>query len=338
MASLRDALSEVRRQVSLSDLLHLSPPGAVAAIYRYARAREAGELPEVADALAARDPELLRALAEIYIPFAERYHRWRVVGIEHVPATGGALLVGNHGGGTMSTDGYLTATAIYRHFGVERTVNPLVHDLMLTDPVMRRILPRLGVLRAGADDAARALAAGNLVLVYPAADREAVRPFRERNVVDLAGRTGFARLARQQKVPVVPVVASGVHEQLIVLTRGERLARLVGARRWMRTDSFPLVLALPWGLTSGYIPYMPLPTQITIAFGEPLDPPAGRGDAPLRRFTDELTLRMQAMLDELTADRVPLLGWRSPGRRRSRPSPRPDATGGRSGRPGPVRG
>ena len=38
----------------------------------------------------------------------------------------------------------------------------------------------------------------------------------------------------------------------------------------MRTKTFPIGLALPWGLTSALLPYFPLPAQTTVAFGPPI--------------------------------------------------------------------
>ena len=40
------------------------------------------------------------------------------------------------------------------------------------------------------------------------------------------------------------------------------------------------MLALPWGLTSGFVPYLPLPAQTTLAFGSPITwPELGPEDA-----------------------------------------------------------
>ena len=151
------------------------------------------------------------------------------------------------------------------------------------------------------------------MLVYPGGDREACRPFAQRNRVDLAGRTGFIRLAMEERVPIIPVICAGAHEQLIVLSRGARLAELLGTRRWLRTESLPWMFALPWGLTSAYLPYRPLPSQISIEFGAPFAIPPDadpRDEQALSELNARFCDRMQLMLNALTLGRVPIVGRR----------------------------
>src|SRR5438067_13440722 len=115
----------------------------------------------------------------------------------------------------------------------------------------------------------------------------------------------------RERVPIIPVVSAGAHEQFIVLSRGEGLARLLRTRDWLRTESFPLVLALPWGLTSAYLPYWPLPTQIAIEFGNPFAIPAGedpRDELAVSRHYVALHDRMQSTLDALVKGRFPVIG------------------------------
>jgi 1-acyl-sn-glycerol-3-phosphate acyltransferase len=295
----------------------LSPPRLVARFIRFALAHHAGRDHAISvDDLRARDPELVRLFTDFFCTLGARYFRVKIEGLAHVPAHGPALLVGNHNGGLLPTDGFIAASAIHDHFGVERAVYVLTHDFMFADPILRRYALKSGMLRAGNDSARHALDEGHLVLVYPGSDLETFRSFRERGKVVLAGRHGFVRLALRQRVPIIPVVSAGTQEQFIVLTRGDRLARLARAHRWARTDVFPVVLALPWGLTSGFVPYLPLPAQTTLTFGEPIAwPELGPADAERPDVVDrcyrQVELRMQALLDELMRGRRFLLGKRS---------------------------
>jgi hypothetical protein len=114
---------------------------------------------------------------------------------------------------------------------------------------------------------------------------------------------------------VVPVVSAGTHEQLIVLSDGRKIARRLRLKRLLRSEGFPIVLALPWGLTSGFFPYLPLPAQTTIQFGPPIGwPSLGPSDAEepqvVLRCYEEVRSTMQHMLDELTRDRLPWVGTR----------------------------
>jgi 1-acyl-sn-glycerol-3-phosphate acyltransferase len=307
-------LGQARRRIPRADRrVLLSPPRLVARFARYALARQLGQERAVAaDDAGARDPELVSFMLDFVRLMARAYFRLRVEGVEHVPASGPALLVGNHNGGLVPMDGLFTSLAVHDHLGASRAVYALVHDFLLADPLLRRYAGALGMLRADEASARHAFAHGDCVLVYPGSDRETFRTFRERGKVVLAGRKGFIRLALREGVPIVPVVSAGTHEQFVVLTRGDRLARLLGMHRWARTDVFPLVLAVPWGLTSGFVPYLPLPAQTTLAFAPALHWPelVGRQDDPeiVDRCYHEVERRMQETLDRLQAGRRVLLG------------------------------
>jgi 1-acyl-sn-glycerol-3-phosphate acyltransferase len=217
------------------------------------------------------------------------------------------LLVGNHCGGFVPSEGFLASLAIHDHFGPDRAVYALGHDFLFEDPTLRRTMGRLGILRAGHDSARHAFAAGQLVIVYPGSDMDTFRPFRDRAKIVLANRQGFLRLAQHEGVPIVPVVAAGTHEQLVVLARGDRLAHRLHAHAWARTEVLPIVLALPWGITSGYVPYLPLPAQTTLSFLPPMTWPDSIG---LDQRYRDVEYAMQDELDRQYDGRRWLLGRR----------------------------
>ncbi|MGZ3424051.1 MAG: lysophospholipid acyltransferase family protein [Polyangiales bacterium] len=278
-----------------------------------------------ADDLDARDPELVDITLALARTFGRYWFRAEVEGIENVPARGPALLVGNHNGGFLITDTYLTMAAIADRQGLSRAVRPLAHDFVFDDPTLRRYAQGFGAIRAGQGSAMRALERGDLVLVYPGGDVDTFRPFRERGHIELAGRVGFVRLALRARVPIVPVVSAGTHEQMVILSRGDRIAKLLHMHSWARTEVFPIALSLPWGLTSAFLPYLPLPAQTTVAFGEPiawpeLGPGAADDDAIVHRCALEVEAAMQALLDRISAGRRPWLG--RPRRARTAPPDR----------------
>ncbi|HUJ61181.1 MAG TPA: lysophospholipid acyltransferase family protein [Kofleriaceae bacterium] len=316
---LTDWLTRARRLIPADDRsILLSPPRLVARFLRFAEHRVTGVAGRsTADDVRARDPELVTLLVDLWRVLARYYFRARFEGVDHVPARGPVLLVGNHSGGLLPTEGFLTALAIHDRFGPERAVYALVHDFLFEDPTLRRYAARLGMLRAGRDSAHHALAAGTCVLVYPGSDLDTFRRFRDRYRVVLGGRTGFIELALRERVPIVPVVSAGNHEQFVVLARGDRIARWTHAHRWARTEVMPLVLALPWGLTSGFVPYLPLPAQTTLAFLPAIawpELPVSAADDPevVARCYREVERAMQAELDRLARGRRYLRGVTRP--------------------------
>ena len=265
----RDWFSRARRHVRPIDLVHLLDPFHVLfAVVGYAN--PAWRKTDWGQFLNERDPEFVDVLADAIRPIARHYFSLRVRGLENLPAEGPALIVGNHNGGVMMMDSFFTALAIRDHLGVERELNALGHDLLAADDTMRRILNQLGVIRANPDTAAESLRAGRLLLVYPASDKDSWRPWGERDKIYLEGRTGFVRLALREGVPIIPLVTAGTHEQMVVLARGRRNARALRLDRALRNEAFPIVWALPWGVTTGFFPYLPLPAQTTLSFGAPI--------------------------------------------------------------------
>jgi 1-acyl-sn-glycerol-3-phosphate acyltransferase len=232
------------------------------------------------------------------------YHRARVLGVEHLP-DGGCLLVGNHNGGFYTGDSYLLGAALYRDRGLAGTPWVMTHDLGVR--LLGRWLGPLGAVPADPAAAAGLLRRGEPVLVYPGADADGARSWRQRHRVTFDGRVGFARLAVELGVPIVPVAAAGAHGTAVVLWDGAPVARLLRTRRWLRLSRWPLLLSLPWGLTFlPSVPYLPLPARITIALGPPLHPErvgkaAADDDAYVKVVAQRVEAAVQALLDELVA-------------------------------------
>lgn len=263
--------------------------------------------------LEARDPAFVGKMVGAMRWLGERWFRWRVEGAHNLSAAGPALLVGNHNGGLFTWDALLIFVAIWDRFGPERALYSLGHDVLQFDPTLSRYGRRIGALRASHEEAERAFEAGHLVLVYPGSDFDSCRSFRDRSRIVFANRTGFIRLALRNRVPIIPVVSAGAQEQFIVLTRGDGIARALGLGKLLRAHVFPIALALPWGLTSGFFPHIPLPTQITLSFLPPirwddLPPEAEHDEAVVRRCYEEVERTMQVELDRLYEGRIPWIG------------------------------
>jgi 1-acyl-sn-glycerol-3-phosphate acyltransferase len=259
-----------------------------------------------------RDPGFVEDFLAWVRWVGERWFRYEVEGVQNVPATGPALLVGNHNGGVMVWDSALTFAAILDHHGPGRAVYGLGHDGFGWSEKLGRYAARFGALRASHEAAEAAFDRGHLVVVYPGSELDSCRPYRERARIVLGGRKGFVRLALRSGVPVIPVVSAGAQEQFVVLTRGEGIARRLRLDRRIRSNVFPICWSLPWGITSAYLPFIPLPAQISISFLRPLVWDGGPGAADDARIVDrcyrEVESVMQEELDRMYRGRLPLIG------------------------------
>jgi len=258
-----------------------------------------------ADTSVPRDPDFIRR----QLPAIARYTSYftpEVRGLDRLPAEGPALLVGNHSGLFYMPEVWTCGPAVLARRGVDAPAYLLAYDLLFALPGIGPFLRQLGAIPAGSGEAESALARGACVLVYPGGDREACRPWTQRNQVDFADRTGFVRLALRCGVPVVPVVSHGGHHAVMVLARGDRIAQAAGLRS-LRVNVFPLLAGFPFGINSVLTPPPPMPAHLTLEFLPALDwtgyGPAAAGDARVvAACYQDITGRLQAALDRLSAE------------------------------------
>jgi 1-acyl-sn-glycerol-3-phosphate acyltransferase len=262
-----------------------------------------------------RDAEFIERQIKLLGPLVDIYFRGEVRNLDNIPAEGPVLVVGNHSGGLLTPDTWVFEVKFFRHFGTDRLTYALAHNMVMGFPVIGTLLRRMGSLPAHPDSARAALRQGAAVLVYPGGDEDVFRPWSDRNRIHLARRTGFIRLALQERVPIVPVVSIGGHETVYIPGDGRALARRFGLDRF-RIKSLPIVVAPPWGVSPGdFLFHLPLPAKITVDVGEPIDFAERFGDLDPRdpeviwACYEYVERRMQQTLDALAAERrLPVIG------------------------------
>lgn len=261
-----------------------------------------------------RDPDYIRDHLPFTWMLSSLYLRAEVRGMDNIPADGPVLLVGNHSGGNMIVDTFVFTLAFETHFGVERPFYQLAHNLVLLLGQFMPWLPNLrkfGTVAAGHETAERALRSGAAVLVYPGGDYETHRPSWQSAQTDFGGRKGFIRLALNNDVPIVPVVAIGGQETALFLSRGETLARILKLDKMFRLKVLPISIALPWGLNVGdMLTHVPLPAKITIEVLPPINLREEFGPSPdIDTVYDDISVRMQTTLTRLQSERrLPVVG------------------------------
>jgi 1-acyl-sn-glycerol-3-phosphate acyltransferase len=147
--------------------------------------------------------------------------RLEFVGLEHIPADGGAVIAINH---TGYVDFLPAALAVYRR---GRRMRFMIKAEMQQVKAVNFLIDHTGTIpvdrRAGADayrHAVAALRSGEVVGVYPEATIS--RSFELKEF-----KSGAARMALDAQVPIVPLIVWGAHR---LWTKDHPRARLIGSR------------------------------------------------------------------------------------------------------------
>ncbi len=214
-----------------------------------------------------------------------RYFRPSYYGIEHIPAEGPALIVGNHG--LFGFDGFFIVTEIFRQTG--RLARGTGDDILFTDPITRRFMAKIGAIHGTPENAIRFLGAGHLVNVYPGGARDALKGPDELYKLQWHKSRGFIRVAMRAQVPIILHVGIGTDDTFKVLGKMRWTGRIMGNKK------YDVPLFIGWG------PF-PRPVKFTYYLSEPITLDGGPddvGDVDLVEANHRRVWEIgQGMLDE----------------------------------------
>jgi 1-acyl-sn-glycerol-3-phosphate acyltransferase/DNA-binding transcriptional ArsR family regulator len=224
------------------------------------------------------------------------YFRVGVEGIEHVPMDGAAVLVANHGGAALPYDGAMLSLAVMNEAPVPRRVRVVGTEIFNMLPGVSHLYRKVGAAYAARDDARELLSRGHLLGVFPEGERGFMKPVWEAYQVGRLGRGGFAELAEEASVPIIPVAIIGseeVHPAVMVSKKLARLVRMFFPEQ--RVEEIAIALNP-----------IPLPIRWHIRFLPPVEPsaPSHHLDALERLERAEDVRRMiQSALDDILSER-----------------------------------
>jgi 1-acyl-sn-glycerol-3-phosphate acyltransferase len=215
--------------------------------------------------LSGQDEATLQRQKYLWNVLVDYWFRMEIDGWENIPAPP-ALLVGIHSGAPFVWDAWTVGLQWWRRFGQDRPLHGTAHDALMAIPLFGRYFRSMGVLPAAPDAIATALAEGRDVALWPGGEEDSLRPWTERDRANLAGRTGFVKMAIRAGVPIVPIATVGGADAMPVLFRGDRLSKVLQLDRLLRLKVFPLAISLPWGIAPAALPQLPLPAKIRTRF------------------------------------------------------------------------
>lgn len=251
--------------------------------------------------MARRDLSFAGPLFPAFARLVRTWFRPHVEGLDDVPDDP-VLFVGNHSGGVPPYESMVLAAEFFDRHGLDRPLYWLAHSLLMRTPALGDFLLRCGVVPASRGAARAVLDHGGSLVVYPGGEVELHRPWTARDELRFLGRTGFLRTAAETGAPLVPVVTAGGQGTYLPISDGRRLARLLRLDRTLGIKVLPLAVSIPWGLTSGLLPHVPLPAQIRVRVLDPIDVASKFGD-DLDSAYDYVTGLMQTHLREMTVRR-----------------------------------
>jgi 1-acyl-sn-glycerol-3-phosphate acyltransferase len=180
----------------------------------------------------------------------ERYFRVDSRGHEHVPRSGAAILVANHGG-VLPLDAAMIYADVLRHTSPPRVVRPIGAVFLPRLPFIGTLFSRLGMVNGSRANVRRLLDDGSLLLVFPEGTTGTAKTIRQRYLLQ-AWRVGHAELAMRHRAPVIPVGVVGTEEAWPLVARIDRF-HAFGA-------PYLPIAATP----------LPLPARCHIRYGPPL--------------------------------------------------------------------
>lgn len=214
------------------------------------------------------------------------YHKHTVVGKNHIPERGAAIVAVNHS--LASYDIALLMAAIYEY--VNRVPRSLIDRLFYKIPGLGPIMESFGSAEGNHGNAVKLLEAGELLVLAPGGMRESLRPSTERYKVIWDNRKGFIRLAIETSTPIILAACPSADDLYDVFPSH--------VTAWAyKTLKVPLFFAK--GL--GYSP-LPKPARLTHYLSEPIVPPVRlRHLEDQKRQVEDFHTKVCARMDELMA-------------------------------------
>ncbi|XP_006633982.2 DGAT1/2-independent enzyme synthesizing storage lipids [Lepisosteus oculatus] len=148
-----------------------------------------------------------KTLATLWDGHAAIWHGYEIHGLEKIPDKGPALIVYYHG--AIPIDYYYFLAKVIIHKG--RTCHSVADHFLFKLPGFKLLLEVFSVMHGPQEECTKALKNGHLLGISPGGVREAL--FSDETYVLLWGnRKGFAQVALDAKVPIIPMFTQNVRE------------------------------------------------------------------------------------------------------------------------------
>ncbi|MEM6954228.1 MAG: lysophospholipid acyltransferase family protein [Myxococcota bacterium] len=210
-----------------------------------------------------------------------RYFSVEVLGVENVPKTDGAMIVGNHSGG-IAIDATMVIASCFFDLSPPRLAQGMVDKFLGRLPGAAQVATRCGQFAGLPEHAERFLRDGRLLMVFPEGARGTAKLAKDAHSLVRFG-TGFARLALKTGVPIVPCAFLGAGEAMPTVRNLSTLGKMLG---------------VPYIPVTRYLLPVPRPAKLTLVYGEPmrLEGTSNEGDHAVGQQVQRVRDRIAALI------------------------------------------
>lgn len=215
-----------------------------------------------------RSDHMRSIIRAAYGPVYRNWFRAEWEGLEHIPRSGGALLVANHAG-AIPADAPVIMHGLEEEF--DRPVYGLADFFFRDLPVIGTLWSRSGGVAAHPDNAFRLLHdQQQLVLVFPEGTKGTSKTYADRYRLRRFGRGGFIEIAMRAGVPVIPIAVVGAEEAMPIVFR------MNGVARALRLPYLPITANLLALGPIGAVTYFPAKFKLRVLPPVHFDVPPGQ--------------------------------------------------------------
>lgn len=171
-------------------------------------------------------------------PLLRFIFRIEVTGLEHLKQEA-ALIISNHNSGAIIESHSLVSLMILkkiRAFGLN-------HQALFKIPWISSHFRKIGAISASREATLEALNENAPVLIFPGGNRQAFRPLKDRHTHSFPWAKGWADIAVQQQVPIIPIKFIGSHWVNPILFSSKALSNILVLPRLLKVTWFPVSIA-----------------------------------------------------------------------------------------------
>jgi 1-acyl-sn-glycerol-3-phosphate acyltransferase len=173
-----------------------------------------------------RSQFIINILAKSLWPFIKFTFQLKVTGLENLPESQSVLFVSNHNvGALIESHSVLFITS--NRLPQNRFVLGFTHPSIFRLPIFKNYFEWIGAVPATYEVAKEVLNTGHSLMIFPGGNQQALRPISQYKKNSFRDSHGWAKIALENNVPVIPITFKGSHFVNPIFFSGEWVSKLL---------------------------------------------------------------------------------------------------------------